>query len=204
MNVSNFIKTAYMGYVPLEDIAAGVKMSVEDVTEMVNIHVTPRAKQSLEAIDLTNYKDEPPIVKMILTKMSIMRAELFRRGQKDFSDLTKAEQLDNYIKKIKSDDTSEWIASEEEVEIIEETGNYVEYHWVFQAETAVSASIVSQGKVLMDKYLLKPAHTYAYKDWAQHVANCKEFNIAPHECSEQDMIVMLAEKDEYLDVLKGD
>lgn len=183
MSVSE-INELYMNYVPIPKISELSGMSIPDVYKCVEFVKEARARLSMEAVDLTEYVDELPVVKMLITKLSIMRAELFRRAYNDFHTLTLAEKVDNMIKRVKINDASEWVASEADIEVIEETGGYVTSHWIFQAESTTSKELVEQADTLTKKMLMKPEQMFVVVDSISHAENCKKWDCDPKTTSE--------------------
>lgn len=205
MNLTDLIKGLYLGYAPLDKIAQEAGMSMEDIGHMVEPYIILRAEKSLNAIDMTQYTDEPPIIKALITKLSIMRNELFRRAHSSFEVLTLAETIDNYIKKVKINDEAEWIDISEEVEIISETGSYVSAKWIYLAEHAENKAIVAHARILMNKFLMRPDSLIIYEDWDTHIKNCERIGIDPKQHSEdyvRELEEELEEAKEELDNLK--
>ena len=174
----------YMGYMQLKDISLTLKMSMGDVITSIEGYKSERAKKSLRVIDLSEFVDEPPVVKMLITKLSILRHELFRRAIHDFTTLTLAEKVDNLIKRVKVNDPSEWIEKEEDIEIISETGGYVTIEWIYMAETADTDEMVRHAKVLTDKYLMRPNDIGQIN--AEHLEICRKLNIDPTTLSKEE------------------
>ncbi len=202
MSVSR-VNKLFMNYIQLSDISEIIGMKRKDVLKCIELSIPERAKKSLQAIDLTEYTDELPIMKMIITKLSVIRNELFRRATHDLSILTQAEKVDNMLKKIKVNDVSEWIKSED-IEIIEETGGYVTVNWVFLSETATTKDMVDHAKVLTDKFLMKPDSIYVYHNWDEHVGRCVRLGIDPKQYSEAESQSMANTMDEYMKGVNND
>ncbi len=189
----------FMKYAPIEELQKLMGMRKQDVLKCIQIFIPRRAKKSLDAVDLTDFKDELPIVKMLITKLSIIRNELFRRAHTDLSILTQAERVDNMLKKIKVNDASEWVEdNSDDIEIIEETGGYVTVNWVFIAETAHTKVMVEHAKVLTEKYLMKPDNVYVYSDIDAHIERCNRLSIDPKAHSESESQDLADTMDDHL------
>jgi len=195
MSVSKVIDM-YLNYVPLPIISKSTGMSRVDVMKCIGGVKDERAKQSLEAIDMSSFSDDAPVTKMLITKLSIIRNELFRRAHSSLQTLTYAETVDNYIKRVKVNDITEWTEAEE-VTIIDETGSYVTYHWVFLAEIASDKDMVVHAKVLTDKFLMKPDNIYTYADWDKHVSMCNKWGLSPKEYSESELEEYISATEEW-------
>ncbi len=198
MSVSKVIDM-YMKYIPLALIGKITGISRDDILKCIEGVKDERAKISLEAIDMSSFSDDAPVTKMLITKLSIIRNELFRRAHDSLHTLTYAETVDNYIKKIKVNDLTEWTEAEE-VTIIEETGSYVTYHWVYLAEVANDKDMVIHAKILTDKFLMKPDNVFVYTDWEKHSITCMKYGVDPKEYSEEEAIHMEKRFQQYEDM----
>ncbi len=189
LSVSSTIKELYMRYVPLAVIGEKVGMSEDDVVILIKPYIETRAKLSLAAVDLTLVANEPPIIKLLVTKLSVLRAELFRRASLTLSleELTRAESVDNAIKKLQINGNNEWL-EQEEIAIIEETGGYVSINWIYMSEHSTSRAIHNHAKTLAVKFDLRPNNLFTYKDWPAHVARCTALDFDPKEHSEEYVI----------------
>ncbi len=200
---SSNIKKLFMGYVPLMDIAQIIGMNLKDLEKSVEYYIPIRAEKSLKAIDLTGYSDRSNMVKMLVTKLSVIRNELFRRSHHDLAILTMAETVDNMIKKVKlsDNDTSEWFEVDD-ITIIEETGQFVSFDWVYLVETSDPKKMLNHARALTEKYIMKPEHMYSYLDYDSHTILCKELGINPREHSEESALSFKARKDKIMEDFK--
>jgi len=203
LSVSNTVKELYMRYVPLPDIGEKVGMGEDDVITLIQPYIEERAKLSLSAVDLTLVANEPPIIKLLVTKLSILRAELFRRASMTLSleELTRAESVDNAIKKLQINGNNEWL-EQEEVTIIEETGGYVGINWIDMSEHSNSKALHNHAKTLAVKFDLRPDNLYSYKDWNAHVKRCKTMEFDPKEHSEEYVLDIERRLEEMNELIK--
>jgi len=183
MNVASKIRQAYMEYTPLATIRKDFGVAEKGLHETLLPVITKRAKISLDNIDMTSFKEDAHIIKSLVTKLSIIRNELFRRVGMELYELTIAETVDNYIKKIKAsvNDSSEWFSNDEnnEVTIIEETGSYVTAEWIFIVEKADSADMVAHAKTLVEKLNIHKSSNVVspFVDIEAHKERCLKLNV---------------------------
>jgi len=182
----NNVQLGYMNYIPLPYLAKHAGVSMEDIATVIGDDtIRARAKKSLDTLDLTHFIDEVDSIKLVVTKVMIIRNELFRRGSNDFKILTQAEACDNLIKKLSNTNLKEWIS--EDVEVIEETGYLVDTKWVFMAETADTKLLLPHARTLVDKFILKPEGLRTFEDYEAHAERCIELGFDPMT-EDEDMV----------------
>jgi len=179
------------------EIQAEYNLSDKQWKEMSPPYYTERAKRMIAKFSNQQIKSSiPPIIKIGITKLTLLHFLAKMQIPKDASDLISLENIENNSIKAHMFSDTLWgdIANEEASEITPQ--------WYVLMEASSLADMLSMSNALRAKILLRENvdEVKLYTHWEAHVVMCRELNIDPKQYSEVEATDMLDTLHKYKDI----